>query len=145
MTVSLRSRFREIDASNGESFSTPLRPEFQLGGGGDLEIHSVAPAIKVGTEVAYIRNPSGLCLRLIGSGSTCCLNDSNCPVASHKGGNKFEAGTNPFFMEIHQGLSSKGWRKGYTMSCLLLSKEPNESLVTSMLKEEGVEWKSRFG
>lgn len=30
------------------------------------------------------------------------------------------------------------------MSFLLLSKEPDESLIASMLKEEGVEWKSRF-
>lgn len=101
--ASARARFHEIAASNGELFSTLLRPEFQFGGR-DLEIHLVAPAIKVGIEVAYIRNPSGLCLTLIGSGN---LNDSNCPVASHKGGNKFEAGTNPFFMELHQGLSSK--------------------------------------
>lgn len=140
--ASARARFRELAASNGE-FTTPLRPEYRLGGG-DLEIHSVAPAIKVGTEVAYVRDPSGVCLTYIGSGSTLCLNAHDCPIASHKAGNKFEAGTNPFFMELHQGVSAKGYRRGYTMSCLLLSSEPEDTLVESMLKEEGVEWKSRF-
>ncbi|GFH50479.1 predicted protein [Chaetoceros tenuissimus] len=140
--ASARARFRELAASNGE-FTTPLRPGSELGGR-DLEIHSVAPAIKVGTEVAYVRDPSGVCLTYIGSGSSLCLNAHECPIASHKAGNKFEAGTNPFFMELHQGVSAKGYRRGYTMSCLLLSGEPDNTLVESLLKEEGVEWKSRF-
>ena len=93
------ARFRINSAANGELL-TPLRPEFQLGGR-DSEIYSTAPSIEVGVESAYVRNASALCLALIGSGSTCCLNDSNCPLASHKGGNKLETGTGPFFIQLH--------------------------------------------
>ena len=63
----------------------------------------------VGDEIAYVHNPKALCLSVIGSGSTCCLNNSDCPVASHKAGDsKFEA-DGPFFMELHQGQSAKGF------------------------------------
>lgn len=137
-----RARFRDFAAANGE-FISPLRPEFQLGGR-DQEIYSTAPSIEVGVESAYVRDASALCLALIGSGSTCCLNDSNCPVASHKGGNKLETGTGPFFIQLHQGSSAKNFRKGYSMSCLLLSSEADDSLVKSMLKEQDVDWKARF-
>lgn len=99
--------------------------------------------MEVGEECVYVRDSSALCLSLIGGGDTCCLNGPNCPVASHKGGNKFPT-ADYFFMQLHKGASAKKYVKGYTTSYLMLSGEADEALKASMLAEVGVDWKTRF-
>ena len=138
-----RARARlQMQRSSGE-YSTPNRSDVLLGGR-DQEMLSSAPPIVVGDEIAYVPNPKALCLALIGSGGTCCLNGKDCPVVAHKSANNRFVAESPFFVELHQGHSAKGYKKGYTSSCLRVTDEVDDEFVQGLLQSKSVHWKSRF-